>query len=258
MRELLRVHLHNAGYSVMLAPDAIVAGRTILQNPNEMDALIVDAKLPYMGGVDFVSTLIADSSLPFIPTVLIAATDELLRSVEVLDVPVLTPPFSPQQLLDLVDQTIHKQQIKSSPSDAPARSVKQRLEDLASSDVKQQSRKRPLRIVIADDEHDTVTSLMAILCHEGHSVFGSHHGHDVMREVRLNKPDAVILDIDMPGTSGYAIAREIRDMFPISCPLLIAVSGKWVGEPDQMLAKFSVFQHFLLKPCNPPRGHCWC
>jgi two-component system, cell cycle response regulator DivK len=70
-------------------------------------------------------------------------------------------------------------------------------------------------------------------------------------EVRLNKPDAVILDIDMPGISGYAIAREIREIFGDSSPMLIAVSGKWVGQTDRMLAELAGFDFFMQKPCHP-------
>ena len=110
---------------------------------------------------------------------------------------------------------------------------------------------RPLRIVIADDDADTVTSLAAILRDEGHSVFGTQHPAEVIPEVRRNNPDALILDIDMPGISGYTIAREIRATFGEVSPLLLAVSGKWFGQTDRMLAELAGFDYFLQKPCHP-------
>ena len=111
--------------------------------------------------------------------------------------------------------------------------------------------RRPLRIIVADDEKDTVATLSAIFLDEGHSVFGVYKGADAIAQARRQKPDALILDIDMPGLSGYSVAREVREMFDPWPPLLIAISGKWVGQTDRMLADLAGFDHFLQKPCEP-------
>lgn len=112
-------------------------------------------------------------------------------------------------------------------------------------------RRRSLSIVVADDERDTVVTLSAILLDEGHSVFGVYKGPEAIAQARRRKPDALILDIDMPGMSGYSVAREIRALFNPWPPLLIAISGKWVGQTDRMLAELAGFDHFLQKPCDP-------
>lgn len=250
LRELLRVHLQNAGYNVILAPDAVVAGRAILERPEAIDVLLIDAQLPFMSGIDFVSTLIADSSLRFIPTIVIATSEEDARRTDILNVPSLLAPFRAEQLLDLVKSTIgHPEAQRPSMEGAP-RSMRQRLDDLTVPIPVPRAGRR-LRVVIADDEADTVTSLMAIISHEGHSTFGTHHASEVLPEVRLNKPDAVILDIDMPGISGFALARDIREVFGNASPLLVAVSGKWVGQTDKMLAQLAGFDYFMQKPCHP-------
>lgn len=111
---------------------------------------------------------------------------------------------------------------------------------------------RALHLVVADDERDTVQTLTAILCDEGHDVFGVSKGPDVIAHVRQQKPDAVIVDIDMPGMSGYTVAREVRGLYEHDTPpLMIAISGKWVGQTDRMLADLAGFNHFLQKPCDP-------
>ena len=248
LRDLLRLHLHNDGFNVILAPDVTIAGRTILQRPQAIDVLVVNAQLPFMSGIEFVSTLIADRSLPFIPTVVIATTDQDASRADILGVPVLVVPFAAQQFIALVQTTLQRPDVKPAPPPGPQPSMRQRLDDLT---VPVESMRRSLRIVIADDEPDTVTSLAAILCHEGHSVFGTDHPSQVIPEVRNSKPDAVILDIDMPGISGFAIAREIKEMFGEAAPLLLAVSGKWFGQTDRMLAELAGFDHFLQKPCHP-------
>jgi CheY-like chemotaxis protein len=110
-----------------------------------------------------------------------------------------------------------------------------------------------LRVIVADDNRDIVLTLSAILSDEGHDVFGVHHVDEVLKTVRLVNPDALILDIEMPGRSGYAVAQEVRSLYYGSprAPLLIAISGKWVKACDQMVARAVGFDHHLMKPCDP-------
>ena len=54
----------------------------------------------------------------------------------------------------------------------------------------------------------------------------------------------------MPGMSGYTVAREVRAIYLVP-PLLICISGKWLGQTDRMLADLAGFNHFMQKPCDP-------
>jgi CheY-like chemotaxis protein len=111
---------------------------------------------------------------------------------------------------------------------------------------------RRLRIIVADDDRDTVDMLAVILRDEGHIVHGVYSGKDVLPAVRMMNPDAVILDIAVPGLSGYACAQEIRYTFTeASRPFLIAISGMWKERSDQRLARQVGFDAHLLKPCAP-------
>jgi DNA-binding response OmpR family regulator len=105
--------------------------------------------------------------------------------------------------------------------------------------------------VIADDEQDTVSTLCAILQDEGYLAVGVLRGADVLSMVHSHTPHAVVLDIDMPGMSGYAVAQAIRLEYRERAPLLVAVSGKWVQQTDKLLAITIGFDHFLAKPCEP-------
>lgn len=109
----------------------------------------------------------------------------------------------------------------------------------------------PLRILIADDERDTASVLAAILRDEGHEAHVVLRGDEVLEMDRLVRPDVVILDINMPGMSGFAVAREIRARRGVAAPLLIAISGKWTRKEDQELGEGVGFEHYLLKPCDP-------
>ena len=108
-----------------------------------------------------------------------------------------------------------------------------------------------LRILIADDDRDTTLMLGAILRDEGDEVHVVLRGDEVLEVARLFRPDAAILDVNMPGLSGYGIARELRDRYGHLAPLLIAISGVWTSASDRQAGRELGFDHFLVKPCEP-------
>lgn len=107
--------------------------------------------------------------------------------------------------------------------------------------------RRRLRILVADDERDQVTTLAAILEDEGHDVREVYLGAEVLRMVREFDPDVALIDIGMPGMSGYEVARELRQELGKLRPLLIAVTG-WKQSSDRILAKLAGFDHHVAKP----------
>lgn len=118
IRELLRLHLENAGYRVIDAPDAVVGGKLLIKNARELDLLIVDAHLPYMTGIDFAAAVIADQTLPPLPIVLITGHEDLVSRADLLDVPCLAKPFSTDTLLEVVAKSLAS---RPSSSDAALR-----------------------------------------------------------------------------------------------------------------------------------------
>lgn len=111
---------------------------------------------------------------------------------------------------------------------------------------------RALRVIVADDDRDTVQTLAALLEGEGHVVHRVYTGKDVLPAVRIVRPDAVILDVAIPLMSGYAVAQAIRESFSdVRRPLLIAISGVWKDFPDRRVAEQVGFDHYLVKPADP-------
>jgi two-component system OmpR family response regulator len=108
-----------------------------------------------------------------------------------------------------------------------------------------------LRILIADDDRDTAVTLATLLRDEGHEVNVVLRGDEVLDVERLMRPDVLIIDINMPGMSGYAIAREIRERRPTASPLLVAISGVWTRTSERLVGHAVGFDHYLVKPCEP-------
>jgi CheY-like chemotaxis protein len=55
----------------------------------------------------------------------------------------------------------------------------------------------------------------------------------------------------MPGMSGYAIARELKQRYAIAAPLMIGISGEWTKTPARLLGEAVGFDHYLVKPHDP-------
>ena len=110
--------------------------------------------------------------------------------------------------------------------------------------------KRKLRVLVADDDHDMVLSLTALLRAEGHEAFGVHHGGDVVDTVAEFAPDALLLDIGMPKMSGYEIVRTLRERYGSARPVIVAITGR--NRPaDRQLAEMVGFDHHFTKPFEP-------
>jgi len=112
--------------------------------------------------------------------------------------------------------------------------------------------RRRLRVLVADDERDQVTTLALLLLDEGHEVREVYLGSEVLRMVRDFDPDVALIDIGMPGMTGYDAAREIRQVLGGTRPLLVAVTG-WKQSSDRILAQLAGFDHHLPKPFDPKK-----
>jgi len=69
---------------------------------------------------------------------------------------------------------------------------------------------RGMRVLLAEDERDTLLTLGILLRSEGFQVELVSDELEVWNEVDRFKPHTVILDIAMPGRSGYEVAKDLR------------------------------------------------
>lgn len=110
---------------------------------------------------------------------------------------------------------------------------------------------RPLRILVCDDDRDSVLTLMMVLHDEGHEVTPVNSGRNVLNAViRGDNIDVIILDINLPDVSGWQVAQTINAR-GTKRPLLIGLSGVFTKTPDKILGHLSGFDHYLVKPCAP-------
>lgn len=105
------------------------------------------------------------------------------------------------------------------------------------------------RVLLVDDSVDAAEALSMLLETLGHEVRTMHDGTSALAIVDEFRPEAVILDIGLPGMDGFALARELRKRPSTRDVLLIALTG-YGGDEDRLRARAAGFDHHLVKPVS--------
>ena len=82
-----------------------------------------------------------------------------------------------------------------------------------------------LRVLIVDDNNDAADSLARFFRHSGHETRVAYDGRDAIAAAGEFSPDAVVLDLGLPGIDGFAVARELRRHPVMRGAAFVAVSG---------------------------------
>jgi CheY-like chemotaxis protein len=106
-----------------------------------------------------------------------------------------------------------------------------------------------LKVLVADDNRDAADSMAMILKLNGHEVSVAHSGEEALRLARAAPPEVMILDIGMPGLSGYEVAAAVRREPWGAGILLLAITG-WGQAGDKERARAAGFDHHLTKPVD--------
>ena len=110
---------------------------------------------------------------------------------------------------------------------------------------------RSLRILIVDDNVDAAESMAMLLQMDGHEVLVLHDGDRIVERALDFRPDVALLDIGLPGRSGFDLASDLRGSPPLEGLKLIAVTGYGQDE-DRRRSQESGFDHHLIKPVDYP------
>lgn len=108
------------------------------------------------------------------------------------------------------------------------------------------------KILVVDDENDYHKLLKIILKPEGYSVISAYDGKEGVEKIYKEKPDLIILDINMPKMSGWEVCNEIRkDPKLIYIPILmLTVRSK---QEEQIRGLQIGSDDYMTKPFNPDR-----
>src|SRR5438132_1340330 len=111
--------------------------------------------------------------------------------------------------------------------------------------------KKPLRILVIEDNQDAAESLRILLELLGHEVAVTRTGVEGVRAARQWQPNFVLSDIGLPGgLDGWGVARELRQNPSTAQTRLIAITG-YGRDEDRRHAREVGFDHLLTKPADP-------
>ncbi|QDV37747.1 PAS domain S-box protein [Tautonia plasticadhaerens] len=105
-------------------------------------------------------------------------------------------------------------------------------------------------ILVVDDNRDSAVTLARLLKMRGHRVKVAHDGPEALRLLATYRPQLILLDLGLPGMSGYEVARRIRESTELVGVTLAALTG-WGQEEDRRRTREVGFDHHLVKPADP-------
>lgn len=107
-------------------------------------------------------------------------------------------------------------------------------------------------VLLVDDYPDALEMWRALLSMSGYDVETATDGEEAVRKALATKPDLIVMDLELPVTSGIEAARRLRAMPATSSIPLIAATGQ--ATLGYLAAAQAVgFDALLLKPCDPGR-----
>jgi PAS domain S-box-containing protein len=105
------------------------------------------------------------------------------------------------------------------------------------------------RVLVVEDNRDTAAGLIKLLNFSGYHVIAAHDGPAAIELAKLERPDAIFMDIGLPGMDGYRVAEALRKDECCAETLLVAVSS-YGREQDIKRSHEAGFDHHLVKPVD--------
>lgn len=103
------------------------------------------------------------------------------------------------------------------------------------------------RILVVDDEPDSVELLQEFLTGKGYEVVTASNGEEALRKVKEERPHLVLLDVRMPGMNGLDVLRKVREFDQeVGVIMVTAVNEEDTGRDALKLGAFD----YIVKPLN--------
>ena len=82
------------------------------------------------------------------------------------------------------------------------------------------------KVLIADDEANIVVSLEYLMQREGHAVLVARDGPEALKMIARERPDLVLLDVMMPGMSGFEVCQAVRADAALAGTRIVMLTAK--------------------------------
>ena len=109
--------------------------------------------------------------------------------------------------------------------------------------------KPPAKVLVVDDNVDAAEAIATLLQFSGYHIDVAHDPHSALETAARERPDLVLLDIGLPGMTGYEVAQRMRDSSGGRRTKIVALTG-YGQEQDNEQAKAAGFAAYLVKPVD--------
>ena len=108
---------------------------------------------------------------------------------------------------------------------------------------------RRAAILIVDDDPRFCAFLADLLENAGFEALQASQAKEALAATKERRPDGAILDVDLPGVSGYGLCRELRDAYGPSLPIIF-VSGTRTDAIDRTAGMMIGGDDYMVKPVD--------
>jgi len=211
--KLIKMQLENGGYRVsILGSGPSVVAKVEEEKP---DLIILDLLLPDLDGMEVLRALKANLTTSDIPVIVmtIVPDDGSAWSLGIVDY--LTKPVAGEDLLRSVEKALTWQG----------------------------------RILIVDDDEDTVAMLSAAVRQIGFTPLVAADGYEALAMTRRHRPDLILLDLRLPGMDGYEAVTHLKRNAVTQTIPIIAISAHAVNAEQERKRLIALgAMSFLPKP----------
>ena len=107
-----------------------------------------------------------------------------------------------------------------------------------------------IKVLVADDDPDSRELSREVLQSEDCQVLEAADGKEALESIRLNRPDVVLLDVQMPVMDGFSVLQQLRqDPRLATLPVAAVTSHAMHGDRERALA--AGFDEYISKPIHP-------
>jgi DNA-binding NarL/FixJ family response regulator len=105
-------------------------------------------------------------------------------------------------------------------------------------------------ILIVDDDANYRAFVSSMLGRVGYETREASSGEEALNSVRRERPSCILLDVLLPGVTGYAVCRELRDEYGEALPILF-VTGERTEPGDRVAGLLLGADDYVVKPFDP-------
>jgi signal transduction histidine kinase/CheY-like chemotaxis protein len=199
--------MQRTGYRVTTASDGQQALDLLRQDDLDIDAVLLDLKMPGLSGWEVLAEIKSDASLAEIPVIIISGDDEHMRAMS----------------LGVSDYLI-----KPIERDALLRALRQSLLDSARG-------KENAKVLVVDDEHDNRALIQRLLKNQNFILDFAMDGLEAIDVLEESErlPDVVLLDLMMPKMDGFEVIERLQQHEEWSKIPVIIVTAKDLDEAER-------------------------